>query len=68
MTIENTDQPKRKNANTRLLSFSSDIFMNIIKTLIQSLLANIINTVNVYECIWLISIFSIYLPLKIIAL
>ena len=66
--IENTDQPKCKNANTRLFSFSSDIFMNIIKTLIQSLLANIINTVNVYECIWLISIFSIYMPLKITAL
>jgi len=51
MMIENTDQPKYKNANTRLFSFSSDIFMNIIKTLIQPLLANIINTVNVYEYI-----------------
>ena len=66
--IENTDQPKHKNANTRLFSFSSDIFMNIIKTLIQPLLANIINTVNVYEYIWIISTFSIYMPLKIIAL
>lgn len=66
--IENTDQPKCKKAKHKAIFFSSDIFMNIVKTLIQPLLVNIINTVNVYECIWLISTFSIYMPLKITAL